>query len=323
MPPNPTLDVQIRDVRSPATDILTLSLGRPSGAALPRWQPGAHVDIHLPSGAVRQYSLHSAPGDRRTYEISVLRVADGRGGSAELHDLAHPGAALRIGLPRNNFELHPAGHYLFVAGGIGITALLPMIRAVSVAPATASWQLVYVGRRRARMAFTDEVAALGATAGRTADVVAVDERGRPDLAEVVRSAPVGSTVYCCGPPRMLDAVDTAVRDLRPEFSLHSERFTPASPHRPPDDTPFEVVMARSGTSVTVAPGVSILDAVRAVKPDVMSSCERGICSACETAVLDGIPDHRDSVLTPAEHAANRYIMLCVSRARTARLVLDL
>jgi ferredoxin len=139
----------------------------------------------------------------------------------------------------------------------------------------------------------------------------------------VRSAPANTTVYCCGPPGMLEAVNGAARELRPEIAVYSELFVPPELETSLSDTQFDITLARTGVSVTVPAGVSMLDAVRAVKPDVMSSCERGICSACETAVLEGVPDHRDSVLTPAEHASNRYVMLCVSRAKTARLVLDL
>jgi ferredoxin-NADP reductase len=311
------LDVEVRGISRAADRVLSLSLGHRADAALPDWQPGAHIDVHLPSGTIRQYSLHGDPNDRRTYQISVLRVVTGRGGSAELHDLAQLGAQLQIGLPRNNFELGPAGHYLFVAGGIGITALLPMIRSVA---RTASWQLIYIGRRRATMAFVDDVVALG---GAAVDVCAVDERGRPDLAAIVRAAPANTSVYCCGPPGVLDAVNTAHTALRPDITVRSELFTPPRVDASPTDTAFDLVLSRSGITVTVPPGVSMLDAARTVKPDVMSSCERGICSSCETVVLDGIPDHRDSVLTPAEQATNRYVMLCVSRAKTARLVLDL
>lgn len=317
MRPDQRLDVDIRGVAHTAQQVLTLSLGRRTGGELPEWQPGAHIDVHLPSGNIRQYSLHGDPHDRLTYQISVLRVVDGRGGSAELHDLAQLGARLQISLPRNTFALHPADHYLFVAGGIGITALLPMIRSVA---RTASWRLVYVGRRRATMAFVDDVVTLG---GAAVDVFAVDERRRPDLAAIVHTAPPNTTVYCCGPARMLDAVNTAHTQLRSDITVRSELFTPPRADASPTDTAFDLVLARSGVTLTVPTGVSMLDAVRALNPDVMSSCERGICSACETAVLEGIPDHRDSVLTPAEHATNRYVMLCVSRAKTGQLVLDL
>ena len=170
------------------------------------------------------------------------------------------------------------------------------------------------------MAFVDEVVTLG---GAAVDVFAVDERGRPDLGAIVRTAPANTTIYCCGPPGMLDAVSTAQTRLRPDIAVRSELFTSFGAGASAGDTAFEVVLARSGITLTVPPGVSMLDAVRAVKPEVMSSCERGICSACETAVIDGIPDHRDSVLTPAEQAANQYVMLCVSRAKTAQLVVDL
>jgi ferredoxin-NADP reductase len=308
----------VRDVHAAATDVVCVTLAAAEDAELPLWQPGAHIDVHLPSGRIRQYSLHGDPADRFTYRIAVLRIAKGRGGSVELHDLARPGARLRIGMPRNNFRLQPSRHYLFIAGGIGITPLLPMARAV--AEDRASWRFVYGGRTRTSMALVGELLPLGPD---RIELVPQDECGLPDLAAILGAAPAATTVYCCGPPAMIEAVAAAQNALRPDICLRVERFTAAEPEASKSDAPIDVVLARSQVTVRVAPGVSILDAVREVRPDVMSSCERGICSACETAVLDGVVDHRDSVLTAAERSSNRYMMLCVSRAKTPRLVLDL
>jgi ferredoxin-NADP reductase len=314
--PNPFAAV-VREVHAAATDVLSLTLSSADDTELPRWQPGAHIDVHLPSGRIRQYSLHGDPTERFTYRIAVLRIADGRGGSVELHDVAKQGVCLPISGPRNHFQLKPSRYYLFLAGGIGITPLLAMAR--EVATAQKSWRLVYGGRTRASMALVDELLALGAD---RIELVPEDECGLPDLPAIL-AVPDGTAVYCCGPPAMIDAVRQTQRAVRPDISLRVERFTAAVPIGSAYDAAIEVVLARSEVTVIVPPGVSILDAVREVQPAVMSSCERGICSACETPVLDGVPDHRDSVLSPTERASNRYMMLCVSRAKTPRLVLDL
>jgi ferredoxin-NADP reductase len=313
------LDLVVRSSRAVATDVVSLELAAADGAALPDWTPGAHIDLHLPSGLVRSYSLHGDGRDRGAYHVAVLNVPDGRGGSAEVHRLAAAGAALRASPPRNAFALEPASHYLFLAGGIGVTPLLAMAR--EVARGQAPWTFVYGGRSRDRMAFLDALAALR---GGRLQIISQDEAGLPDLAAAFAALPPGAAAYCCGPAPMLDAALTAGARTRPDIPVRLERFAAAATERDPSaDAGFEVELARSNITVTVPPGVSILDAVRAEIPGVMSSCEQGICSSCETAVLAGIPDHRDSVLTAKEHAANDYMMICVSRALTPRLVLDL
>jgi tetrachlorobenzoquinone reductase len=313
------LDLVVRSAQTVATDVISLELAYPDGAPLPQWSPGAHIDLHLPSGLVRSYSLHGDRLDRDAYHVAVLNEPDGRGGSAEAHRFAAAGAAIRASPPRNAFALEPASHYLFLAGGIGVTPLLAMAR--EVARRGEPWTFVYGGRSRDRMAFLDALSALG---GGRLQIVPEDEAGLPDLAAAFAALPAGAAAYCCGPAPMLDAAVAAGTRTRPDVPVRLERFaaSPASGHRS-GDAGFEVELARSNITVTVVPGVSILDAVRAEIPGVMSSCEQGICSSCETAVLAGIPDHRDSVLTAKEHAANDYMMICVSRALTLRLVLDL
>lgn len=308
----------IQRVGREADGVLSLGLVDPHDRPLPAWSAGAHVDVHLPSGRVRSYSLCGDHADRSVYRIAVLLASDGRGGSAEVHGQAAEGRVLTVGPPRNNFDLRPAVGYLFIAGGIGITPILAMARTAS--RSGAPWTLLYGGRTRASMAFVPELLALP---GGTVHVVPQDERGLPDLDAALRNAPPGSQVYCCGPSPMIDAVLAAGAELRPDLPVHLERFSAGSGHHRDDDAPFQVGLARTGTTLTVAPGTSILEAVRSVLPAVASSCEAGICSACETAVLGGVPDHRDEVLTPAEKAANTYMMICVSRSRSPRLVLDL
>jgi ferredoxin-NADP reductase len=313
------LDLVVRSARTVATDVVSLELADPGAAVLPEWAPGAHIDLHLPSGLVRSYSLHGDRRDRGAYHVAVLNVPDGRGGSREVHRMATAGATMSASAPRNAFALESASHYLFLAGGIGVTPLLAMAREVS--RRGESWTFVYGGRSRAHMAFLD---ALSALPGGELQIVPQDEAGLPNLAAAFAVLPPGAAAYCCGPSPMLDAALAAGGQTRPDIPVRLERFiAPPRAGDPSEDQGFEVELARSNVTVTVPPGVSVLDAVRAEIPGVMSSCEQGICSACETAVLAGLPDHRDSVLTPKERAANDYMMICVSRALTPRLVLDL
>jgi ferredoxin-NADP reductase len=315
----PALDLVVVSVAAVATGVISMELAAPSAAALPGWTPGAHIDLHLPSGLVRSYSLHGDPRERGAYRVAVLNAPDGRGGSAEVHRIAAPGATVRASAPRNAFALEQASHYLFLAGGIGVTPLLAMAREVS--RRGRQWTFVYGGRSREHMAFLDELSALP---GGELRVVPQDEAGLPDFAAAFAVLPAGAAAYCCGPSGMLDAAVAIGEQARPDIPVRLERFAaPPAPAGLSADQGFEVELARSGITVTVPPGVSVLDAVRAEIPGVMSSCEQGICSACETAVLAGLPDHRDSVLTPKERAANNYMMICVSRALTARLILDL
>jgi len=315
----PALKLAIRSVHSPADRVVSIELGASDRSPLPGWAPGAHIDLHLPSGRVRSYSLHGDPRDRGSYHIAVLNVESGRGGSAEVHRVAAPGIELPVSVPLNAFVMGPAGHYLFIAGGIGVTPLLPM--ALAAARAGVPWTFVYGGRTRASMAFLDRLSALP---GGRLEVVPQDELGLPDLARFFAVLPAGAAAYCCGPAGMLTAAADVSASTRPDVAVHTECFeAPADPAAGDGDHPFEVELARSGLTIEVLAGVSILDAVRARIPGVMSNCEQGICSSCETAVLAGTPDHRDSVLTPKEKAANRYMMICVSRSLTPRLVLDL
>ncbi|CAL9583771.1 Phenoxybenzoate dioxygenase subunit beta [Streptomyces sp. enrichment culture] len=297
----------------PAADgVLALTLRRPRGGELPAWEPGAHIDVVLGPGLERQYSLCGDPADRHAWRIAVLREPEGRGGSAYVHDRLGPGAAVRVRGPRNHFPLEPAPHYRFVAGGIGITPILPMLAAAEAAGA--EWTLLYGGRTRASMAFTRELARYG-------DRVVLapqDETGLLDLAPVLDGLPDGALVYCCGPGPLLDAVE----ERCPPGVLRLERFRPKA-REAAGDTEFEVELARSGGTVTVPPGVSVLDAVRAAGVEVLYSCAEGTCGTCETDVLEGTPDHRDSVLTEAERASGETMLICVSRCRGKRLVLDL
>ncbi|ROS38058.1 ferredoxin-NADP reductase [Amycolatopsis thermoflava] len=308
-----TLEVTAREAR--AEGVVALTLSRPDGGRLPDWTPGAHIDLVLPNGLTRQYSLCGDRWDAHSYRIGVLREPAGRGGSAYVHDRLRPGDRVGVGGPRNNFPLVPSGRYLFVAGGIGITPLLPMIHQADLLGA--DWTLLYGGRRRASMAFTDELAAYGDRV----HLVPEDEHGLLDLASWLGTPRPGTKVYCCGPAPLLAAVESACRDW-PPFSLHVERFT-AREQAPARDEPFEVELRRTGATVTITPGISVLEAVRGAGVDVLSSCRQGTCGTCETGVLAGVPDHRDSILADHERAAGEVMFVCVSRSCTDRLVLDL
>lgn len=295
-----------------AEGVLALTLRHPLGEHLPAWEPGAHVDVLLEPGLERQYSLCGDPADRSAWRVAVLRESAGRGGSAHVHEQLGEGAKVRVRGPRNNFALEPAPRYRFVAGGIGITPILPMLAAAEAAGA--EWTLLYGGRTRGSMAFGEEL-------GRYGDRVTFapeDETGLLDLASVLDDVPEGTLVYCCGPGPLLDAVEARC----PSGVLRVERFRPKE-QETGGTTAFEVELARSGRTLTVAPDVSVLDAVREAGVEVLYSCTEGTCGTCETDVLDGEPDHRDSVLTEDERAAGETMLICVSRCRGKRLVLDL
>ncbi|HET6857957.1 MAG TPA: PDR/VanB family oxidoreductase [Streptomyces sp.] len=296
----------------PAEGVVELQLEALDTGDLPAWQPGAHIDLVLPSGQVRQYSLCGDPADRSTYTLATRLVADGRGGSREVHEQVHEGTELEVRGPRNRFPLIPAPAYVFVAGGIGITPVLPMLRAAEAAGA--EWRLLYGGRSRASMPYLEEIEKL-AGPGR-AMIVAEDEDGLPDLPEFLAGAPQGTAVYCCGPEPLMAAVTGCL----PEGgALHLERFAPGAPAGA--DGAFELELRRSGRTLSVAPGTTVLAAVRAELPNVSYSCEQGFCGTCQQRVLEGEIDHRDELLTDAERDDS--MLICVSRARGERLVLDL
>ncbi len=292
---------------------------RLEGPELPGWEPGAHLDLVLPSGPVRQYSLCGDPADTSSYTVAVRLVPDGRGGSREVHEGLRTGLSVEVRGPRNRFPLTEAPAYVFVAGGIGITAILPMLRAVQAQPGL-DWRLLYGGRSRASMPYLAEVEKLGAGVGaERVTVVAEDEDGLPDLDALfseVAQLPEGTAVYCCGPEALTAAVEAR---LPGGAVLHTERFTPRTSTA--GDRSFEVELRRSGRVLTVAADSTVLAAVRAELPDTPYSCEQGFCGTCQQRVLAGEVDHRDELLTDAERADS--MLICVSRARRGPLVLDL
>ncbi|WP_346618462.1 PDR/VanB family oxidoreductase [Blastococcus montanus] len=299
-----------------AEGVLALDLAAPGGGRLRDWTPGSHIDLTLPNGMTRQYSLCGDRWDPSTYRVGVLREQVGRGGSAYVHDELAVGDLVGVGGPRNNFPLVPAERYLFVAGGIGITPLLPMIGQAELLGA--DWRLLYGGRQRASMAFLDDLAAYGDRV----EVRPQEEFGLLDLAGFLGEPDPDARVYCCGPAPLLAALEAATSGW-PPHAVRTERFVAAGTGAPVRTTPFEVELARTGLTVTVEPGVSVLDAVATAGVEVLSSCRQGICGTCECGVLAGEPDHRDSLLDDAERAAGDTMYICVSRSCSDRLVLDL
>ncbi|NBE51079.1 PDR/VanB family oxidoreductase [Streptomyces boluensis] len=307
------LQLLVRRMTWEADGVLSVELVHPDGKPLPAWEPGAHIDVHV-GGQIRQYSLCGDPAACGTYRIGVLDAPASRGGSRHVHTKLRPGQTVTVSEPRNHFALEEAEGYVFLAGGIGVTPILAMAR--EAARRGVAWRMVYGGRGRDSMAFTDELAALDGDL----TLVPQDERGHIDLAAALADLPDGTLVYCCGPEPLLAAVEAAC----PAEVLRVERFAAPVVERDGDDDAFEVECRSSGLTLAVGPGTSILEAAEQAGLTVASSCRDGICGSCETRVLDGTPDHRDFLLSEAEHAANSSMMICVSRcASGSRLALDL
>ncbi|MGW4464784.1 PDR/VanB family oxidoreductase [Micromonospora sp. NPDC004704] len=328
VPPPPSdplsaMELLVTGVSWEADGVVSIRLADPDGATLPPWQPGAHLDVRLPSGTVRQYSLCGDPADSRSYRIAVLREQEGRGGSREVHDTALVGRSVQVRGPRNHFVLLPAPNYVFVAGGIGITPILSMVRAV--ASEGGRWSLHYGGRSRRSMAFVQELRTLGTDDN--LHLLPQDEHGLMPLADIIDNSPPGSAVYCCGPEAMLQAVSEVCGDLGRSADLHLERFGRDAGSSLPVDSAanhtFEVELHRSGVVRSVPPDRTLLDVVLDVVPDAAFSCTEGYCGSCETRVLAGVPEHRDQVLSAAERERGEVMMICVGRSRSDRLVLDL
>jgi ferredoxin-NADP reductase len=317
------LDLSVTRRAAPADGVVVLDLRHPAGASLPPWAPGAHIDLDLGPGLTRQYSLCGDTADRSSWRIAVLLEPTGRGGSQRVHDKLTEGSLVRVRGPRNHFVLEAADRYLFIAGGIGITPILPMMAAAEAT--RVPWTLVYGGRSRPSMAFGHEILC---RYGEGVTLWPQDEKGLLDLDMLLGEPQPRTLVYCCGPEPLLAAAEARCAAW-PEGALHVERFAP----RPVGEQrgraaeaaeqAFEVELAQTGLTLRVPPGESILQVIEAAGVQVLSSCTEGTCGTCETAVLGGLPEHRDSLLTPAERASADTMMICVSRSVTPRLVLDL
>ncbi|MFF2850035.1 cytochrome P450 [Streptomyces sp. NPDC058001] len=314
--------LRVTAVRAAADGVIAVELGLPDGGELPGWQPGAHIELRLPSGRLRQYSLCGDPADTTTWRIGVLREPDGRGGSAELHALARPGATFTVRGPRNHFRLVPAPSYLFLAGGIGVTPILAGVR--EAAGRGTPFAVVYGGRTRSTMAFADE---LGAVAGDALTLLPQDEAGLPDLPGLLGGLAADTAVYACGPAPMLAAVERECSRLGLTDRLHVERFAAGddleTAFAATANQDFTVQLARTGVSLTVPADRRLIEVLRDAVSGLSYDCEKGYCGACETRVLAGTPEHRDSVLSDEERLAGRTMMICVGRCQGDRIVLDL
>ncbi|MGW0692368.1 PDR/VanB family oxidoreductase [Streptomyces sp. NBC_01643] len=315
--PDTELELVVARRTDEADGVVSLDLRRADGASLPAWAPGAHIDLLLAPDLVRQYSLCSAPEEAEVWRVAVLRDKDGRGGSLNVHDTLAEGDPVRVRGPRNHFPLERAERYVFIAGGIGVTPIIPML--AEAERIGSAWEMAYGGRTLASMAFRDKLVK------RYEERVRVrpeDEYGLLDLDALLGTPQPGTLIYCCGPEPLLKAVEERCADW-PDGALHLERFTPKELQAPLRDGAFDVELAQSGITVTVPPDKSVLQAVEEAGVQVLSSCQEGTCGTCETGVLDGTVDHRDSLLTPAEQSSHDTMMICISRALCPRLVLDL
>jgi ferredoxin-NADP reductase len=285
------------------------------GGLLPAFTPGAHIDLHLGNELVRQYSLVNAPEDRGRYVVGIKRDPASRGGSAFVHDGLRVGDVIDVTGPRNNFDLHEdAAHSVFVAGGIGVTPIVCMVERLRALGR--SWELHYSVRQREEAAFLDTLR----DERLHLHVDAEHEGAFLDVVAIVAAAPADAHLYCCGPGPMLDAFEAAAGS-RPANLWHVERFTAAKPSA--QEGGYTVRLAASNKSIAVAPGQTILEALRGCGVRVPASCEQGICGTCETRVLQGTPDHRDSLLSEQEKKANDVMMICCSGSLSDVLVLDL
>ena len=310
------IEVHVSAIRYAAHETNIYEFKRPDGAALPPYQPGAHIDLHLPNGLIRQYSLIEPEPDPATYTVSVKRDPASRGGSRCVHDELRVGKLLTISAPRNNFLLvENADQVIFIAGGIGITPIWCMVR--RLAKLGRSWKLYYACRSRADMAFREALEAMGST-----EFHFDDEHGGQvlDIAPIVADAGKGAHLYCCGPTPMLKAFEAATASW-PRAQVHVEYFTPKQEAEKKGG--FIVELARSGQEFVIPEGMSILQVLLDAGIDVDYSCELGICGACEQRVLSGIPEHRDAILTEEEQASNTKVMICCAGCKSERLVLDL
>lgn len=310
-----TRTVRVNQKRWEADGVTSVTLVDPAGADLPTWEPGAHLAVHLPNGMVREYSLCSHPDDASQWTVAVLRTPDSRGGSRHIHDALPVGALIEVDGPRQAFGLEEAAEHVLVAGGIGITPIISMARRLH--DQGQPWRLIYLGRSRSTMAYLNEIAAL------PADRVLVhvgdeNDGARIDLGEHL-TADVDSVVYVCGPAPLIDACTELAGER-----TRTERFRAPEPVAAAgEDTSFDVVISSTGQRIAVDPATSVLDALLTEGIAVGSSCTEGICGTCEVGVIKGDIDHRDYVLTDDEHRSGQTMLPCVSRCRSAELVLDL
>ena len=318
--PTPTHEVRIHAIRDECEDVKSFELVRVDGAPLGGQSPGAHIDVHLPPGQVRSYSLIGSSTDGGASRIAVKRERDGRGASAWLHDAARVGTTLRVADPINHFPLvEDAPRSVLFAGGIGITPILSMVRRLSQIGRI--WELHYAATSAASMPFQEEIGQLAREVGALVQTYRTDVgTRRMALDALVAEAPADAHLYCCGPARMIDAFVEAGRS-RPAGTVHFERF--AAAQQAVKEGGFSLHLARDGRTLLVPPGQTILDTLVKAGVNVPSSCGQGVCGTCQVGVLEGLPDHRDDYLTKTERDSNEVMLVCCSGARSPSLTLDL
>ena len=313
------IDVVVSAIIREAADVATFEFRRCDGAAMPEFTAGAHIDVRLPNGAVRAYSICNPQAERDRYTVAVANSFNSRGGSSFMHSSLSVGVALKVGAPRNNFPLvEDASHSVFIAGGIGITPILCMVQRLE--ELRRSWELIYCARTSAQAAFLRQLSSTPYEGK-----VRFNFDGEPggtvlDIAHLVAHVPASTHIYCCGPQPMLDAFEQAATRRSPH-TVHLERFS--AKDAPATSGGFAVKLARSGKEVRVTEGKTILDALLEIKVLAPYSCLEGTCGECLTRVLSGIPDHRDVFLSKEEREANDQMAICCSGSKTAYLVLDL
>ena len=313
------ITVLVADVRAEAKDVITLELRPVGGGDLPAFTPGAHLDLHLPNGMMRNYSLTNDWRERNRYVVGVGRAADSRGGSSFIHSSVRAGMQIKISAPRNNFALdEDSASFLFIAGGIGITPIMAMVRwcIANGKP----WRLIYAARSRQRTAFYEELCALGA------DRVHFhfdDEAGQVlDVSEAISDRAEGESIYCCGPTPLMEAVKALTESL-PSGTVRFEWFTVPESDEPQDSSSFTVRLERSQVEFEIPEQKSILEVLEDHGFELPFSCREGLCGTCVTNVLEGEPDHRDYVLSDEERESGKMMTICCSRSKTPSLTLDL
>jgi ferredoxin-NADP reductase len=316
-----TMKVWVHTLRFEAQNIISVDLRPMAGQKLVPFQPGSHIDLHLPGNLIRSYSLANDSQETHRYLLGILKEKSSRGGSVYVHEQLRVGMQLTISEPRNNFPLsEEADHSVLIAGGIGVTPILSMAKRLQALGK--SFEILALGRSRNAFAFADDIAELKCPVHWHFDDAS---NGSPNLHELLQTRPPKGNAhyYACGPAAMLDAFDTACQTLG-YANHHIERFA-AVEVKAADDArqSFIVELRKSGKTFEVTPDTNLHQQLIQRKINVPFSCEEGICGACETQVLEGIPDHRDMVLSSAEQASNRVMMVCVSGCKSERLVLNL
>lgn len=313
--------MRVTRIRREALDVKSFELSLANGGEIPPFTPGAHIDVHIDAGIVRQYSLCNGPGDTSAFLIAVKKEAASRGGSRLMDERVREGDLLQISEPRNAFPLNEAAsQHIWLAGGIGITPLFSMVR--HLASVRSVFTLHYFARSRQHAAFHDVLSAAPVERAVAFHFGLEADEVRACLSKLVGRRPEGADLYICGPAPFMEQAKEAALEWSPE-ALHLEHFSAAPAPRDAPEKAFEVTLARRGGTYVIPPGQTIVEALAEHGIDTDVSCQQGVCGTCLTGVLEGTPDHRDLFLTEDEKRAGDKMALCVSRARSKLLVLDL